>query len=58
MEGKYIAIQKRGGSSHFLKQEYLIDLVILAVANNPITSACAQILMQAVVMVVYGSKID
>ena len=28
MEGKYIAIQKRGGSSHYPIQEYLFDLVI------------------------------
>ena len=28
MEGKYIPIQKRGGSSHFLIQKYLFDLVI------------------------------
>ena len=34
MEGKHIAIQKHGESSHFLIQEYLIDLVIIAVANN------------------------
>ena len=58
MEGKYIPIQKRGESSHFVIQEYLIDLVIIAVANNQITRACAKILMQAVVMVVYGSRID
>ena len=30
----------------------------LTVANNQITSVCTQILIQNVVMVVYGSKID
>ena len=57
MEGKYIAIQKAGVSSHFLIQEYLIDLVI-SCCSDQITEVCTQILMQAVVMVLYGSKTD
>ena len=52
MEGKHIAKQKRAGSSRFHIQEYLINLS-LAVANDQITSVCMQILMQAVMMVVY-----
>ena len=52
MEGKHFAKQKRAGSSRFHIQEYLINLS-LAVANDQITSVCTQILMQAVMMVVY-----
>ena len=52
MEGKHITKQKRAGSSRFHIQEYLINLS-LAVANDQITSVCLQILMQAVMMVVY-----
>ena len=57
MEGKYITTKIAGVSSHFIIQEYLIALVI-SCCGDQITEVCTQILMQAVLMVLYGSKID
>ena len=57
MEGKYITIKVAGVSSHFIIQEYLIALFI-SCCSDQITEVCTQILMQALLMVLYGSKID
>ena len=53
-----ISLYKNVVVAHIFLYKNTYSTLSLTVANDQITSVCTQILMQAVVMVVYGSKID
>ena len=53
-----ILLYKNVVEAHIFLYKTTYSTLSLAVANDQITSVCTLILMQAVVMVVYESKID
>ena len=53
-----ILLHKNVVVAHIFLYKNTYSTLSLAIANDQITSVCTQILMQAVVMVVYGNKID
>ena len=53
-----ISLYKNVVVAHIILYKNTYSTLSLTVAKNQITSVCTQILIQNVVMVVYGSKID
>ena len=53
-----ISLYKNVVVAHIILYKNTYSTLSLTVANNQITSVSTQILIQNVVMVVYGSKID
>ena len=53
-----ISVYKNVVVARIILYKNTYSILSLTVANNQITSLCTQILIQNVVMVVYGSKID